>query len=45
VVKKIDTTERVSAVRQALDDLLNAEGIRENKWWDSARGRTGALSV
>lgn len=34
--KNIDTTERVSAVRQALDDLLNAEGIRHKKWWDSA---------
>ena len=36
--KKIDTTERISAVRRALDDLLNAEGIRDKKWWESADG-------
>lgn len=36
--KRIDTTERVSAVRQALDDMLNADGIRDKKWWDVADG-------
>ena len=36
--RKIDTTERVAAVRRALDDLLNTEGIREKKWWDAAHG-------
>ena len=39
--RKVDTTDRVSAVRQALDDLLNAEGIRDKKWWDSANGPKG----
>lgn len=34
--KRIDISERVSAVRNALDDLLNSEGIRDKKWWDSA---------
>jgi hypothetical protein len=34
--KKIDTTVRVAALRAALDDLLNADGIRDKKWWDSA---------
>jgi hypothetical protein len=35
--KKIDTTQRVSAVRQALDDALNAEGIWDKKWCDASR--------
>jgi hypothetical protein len=39
--KKIGTGERVSAVRAALDDLLNAEGIRDKKWWGSANGSGG----
>lgn len=32
--RKIDTAERVSAVRAALDDLLQTDGIRDVKWWD-----------
>ena len=36
--KKIDPTARVSAVRAALDDLLNAEGIRDKKWLEMADG-------
>ena len=44
--RKIDTTERVGALRRALDDLLSEDaGVRHKRWWTEAQFNRGANST
>jgi hypothetical protein len=31
--KKVDVRERVAALQAALDEILEADGIRDKRWW------------